>query len=218
MEPTRITHERVEQEDLDTRYLAGTLSEEEADAFEEHYFSCDECWSAVQLGLGVRAAETPEKADTRGAPLKVQRTGVAPSTIAPRRRQWMPVALAAAVAIMAFGLWQWNDNPRMRPADDALRGPTDSIRAVASVRGRALVLSWLATAGADRYGVRLQTRDGTIIVERLTADTSLALSRDSLPAISESEPVYWEVRALDALRRTIARSRLVPARMPPRRR
>ncbi len=218
MGPTRITHERVEQEDLDTRYLAGTLSEEEADAFEEHYFSCDKCWSAVRLGLGVRAAEAPETADTRRAPLKVQRAGAGPSTVAPRRRQWMPVALAAAVAMMAFGLWRWNDNRPLRPADDALRGPTDSIRAVASVRGRALVLSWPATATADRYGVRLQKRDGTIIVERFTADTSLALSRDSLPAISDNEPVYWEVRALDALRRTIARSRLVPARMPPRRR
>ena len=218
MEPTRITHERVEQEDLDTRYLAGTLSDEEADAFEEHYFSCDRCWSAVQLGLGVRGAEAPEKADARGAAPRVHRTGAAPSTMARPRRQWMPIALAAAVAMMAFGLWQWNDNQRMRPTDDALRGPTDSIRAVASVRGRALVLSWPATATADRYGVRLQKRDGTIIVERFTADTLVALSRDSLPAISDSEPAYWEVRALDALRRTIARSRLVPARMPPARR
>lgn len=209
MEPTQITCTRVEEEDLDARYLAGTLSEEEAEAFEEHYFGCDRCWSTVQLGLDVRAAE--RKAD---APAVTVTRRAAPSATPVSRRRWWPLALAAAVAVLAVGVWQWGDRPAVGPIGDGLRGPADSIHAVASTRGRSLVISWQRTPSADRYGVRLQTSNATVVVERVVGDTSFVIPRDSLGGVADGERVYWEVRALDALRRTIARSRLVPTEVP----
>ena len=215
MEPTRITCTRVEEEDLDARYLAGALSEEEAEAFEEHYFGCDRCWSAVQLGLDVRAANRAGAEPTADVPaLPVARgAGDRPSLT---RRPWWPLALAASVAVLAVGLWQSGDRSTVAPTGDGLRGPADSIHAVASVRGRTLVLRWQRTPSADRYGVRLQKSDASVVVERIVNDTSFAIPRDSLAGVADRERVFWEVRALDALRRTIARSRLVPTDVPAR--
>ena len=76
------------------------------------------------------------------------------------------------------------------------------------------MLSWQGTPSADRYGVRLQKRDATVVVERIVGDTSFAIPRDSLSGVADRERLFWEVRALDALRRTIARSRLVPTEVP----
>jgi hypothetical protein len=80
------------------------------------------------------------------------------------------------------------------------------------------VVSWAPAAHADRYGVRLQKRDATLIIDRVVNDTLLSISRDSLPGVADGERVYWEIRAFDALRRTIARSPLVPTSVPPMRR
>jgi hypothetical protein len=214
MEPTPITCTRVEEEDLDARYLAGALSEEEAEAFEEHYFGCDRCWSTVQLGRDVRAANGAA-AETKDQPpaLTVERAAGAGPTAFTRRR-WWPLLLAASVAVLAIGVWQWGDRAPVGPMRDVLRGPADSIHAVASTRGRTLVLSWQRTASADRYGVRLQKSDANVIVERVVGDTSFAIPRDSLGGVTDRERVYWEVRALDSLRRTIARSRLIATEVP----
>jgi hypothetical protein len=214
MEPTRITCTRVDEEDLDARYLAGALSEEEAEAFEEHYFGCDRCWAAVQLGLDVRAAAPPGTDRTvEPRPLTVAR-GAEPRPAPVARPRWWPLAIAASVAVLAVGVWQWGGRSPVTPAGDGLRGPADSIHAVASFRGRTLVLSWQPAPSADRYAVRLQKRDATVVVERLVGDTSFAIPRDSLSGVADRERVFWEVRALDALRRTIARSRLVPTEVP----
>jgi hypothetical protein len=216
MEPVQVTCSRVEQEDLDARYLAGTLSEEEAEAFEEHYFACDRCWATVQLGLDVRAANdtTVRTQQPRPAALSVERAAPAPASRL-RRQRWWPIAIAASVAILAVGVWQQrSDRSDVPPIVDDLRGPADSIRAVASVRGRTLVISWPPKPNADRYGVRLQKSDATVVVDRIISDTSLVISRDSLAGVVNGERLYWEVRALDALRRTIARSRLIPVPVP----
>ena len=208
MQPTQITCTRVEEEDLDARYLAGTLSDEEAEAFEEHYFGCERCWSAVQLGLDVRAAGRKSEAPATAA--NTPRANSARFS----RRSWWPMALAASAAIIAVGLWQWRAQAPLSTPGDALRGPADSIHAVASTRGRSLVISWQRTPSADRYGVRLQKSDATVVVERVVGDTSFAIPRDSLDGVTDRERVYWEVRALDSLRRTVARSRLVPTEVP----
>ena len=215
MEPTHLTCTRVEEEDLDARYLAGTLSEEEAEAFEEHYFGCDRCWTAVQTGLDVRAASTATPVDSRAPTpaLTVERGGQAPRTSLARRR-WFPLAIAASVAVIAVAVWQSGNRSPITPIGDGLRGPADSIHAVASTRGQTLVVSWTPKANADLYGVRLQTGDATVVLERMVNDTSLAVPRDSLSGVANGERVYWEVRALDALRRTIARSRLIPTQVP----
>ena len=215
MEPTHVTCTRVEEEDLDARYLAGTLSEEEAEAFEEHYFGCDRCWTAVQTGLDVRAASAATAVDppVQTPALTVERGGQPPRASLARRR-WFPLAIAASVAVIALAVWQSGNRSPIMPIGDGLRGPADSIHAVASIRGQTLVVSWTPKASADLYGVRLQKGDATVVLERMVNDTSLGVPRDSLSGVAGGERVYWEVRALDALRRTIARSRLIPTQVP----
>lgn len=214
MEPTPITCTRVEQEDLDARYLAGALSDEEAEAFEEHYFGCDRCWSTVRRGLEVRAAtDAPTPAPRTHARGSTVGRGTASRTPVLAHRRWRPVAIAAALALLAIGVWQRTERPEF-PASDGVRGPIDSLRAIAFTRGRTLLVSWPPKRNADAYGVRLQKSDGTIVIDRATSDTVLAVSRDSLPGAADGERLYWEVRAFDPLRRTIARSGLVPAVLP----
>ncbi|MGH7658286.1 MAG: zf-HC2 domain-containing protein, partial [Gemmatimonadales bacterium] len=87
MDERPMTCELVDQNELDRRYLEGRLSEEEAAAFEAHYFGCDRCWELVKGGAAVRAALDH---DTR--------------VPAPRERAWWkPLAIAAGLAIVAFG-------------------------------------------------------------------------------------------------------------------
>ena len=219
MEPTHVTCTRVEEEDLDARYLAGTLSEEEAEAFEEHYFGCDRCWTSVQTGLDVRAANAPttDEPRVRTPALTIER-GSQTRAAGLARRPWLPVAIAASVAIIAVGVWRSGRIDPVTPGGDGLRGATDSVHAVAFARGDTLFVGWTPTPSADLYGVRLQKSDATVILERMVTDTSLAVPRDSLSGVTNGERVYWEVRALDALRRTIARSRLVPTQVPSGRR
>ena len=75
------------------QYVAGQLAEPELTAFEEHYFHCDECLAAVQVGQAIQTA------DERGAKVMAM----------PARRQvsrWL-YAAAAAVAGIALVLTGW---------------------------------------------------------------------------------------------------------------
>jgi CHAT domain-containing protein len=87
----------VEENDLVSRYIAGKLPEEEAEAFEAHYFGCERCWSEVRAATEVRAAmEKPAGAPV--VPLAERREG--------RRRRaafsGRTLALAATLLIGAF--------------------------------------------------------------------------------------------------------------------
>ena len=44
------------ERDVAVLYLAGKLPEDEAEAFEAHYFECERCWEEVQRGSELRAA------------------------------------------------------------------------------------------------------------------------------------------------------------------
>ena len=73
-------------------YAAGRLGESEAEAFEQHYFACEDCWALVRTAGAARASFAD--AAPAGRP----------------RRRWavlLPAAgLAAAVAGLAlFGDW-----------------------------------------------------------------------------------------------------------------
>jgi len=104
-------------------YLAGTLAPAEAEAFEAHYFGCDQCWRELQRGLEVRAAlEQPKVAKT--AP-------VIPFTVAPatRRVPWRWVAAAATVVIVA-SVWRWSGQPSL-PAVQAPAPPATATQPLA---------------------------------------------------------------------------------------
>jgi CHAT domain-containing protein len=48
----------VMEHDLVGAFLAGYLSEEDAEAFEKHFFECNRCWAEVKAGEEIRAART----------------------------------------------------------------------------------------------------------------------------------------------------------------
>jgi anti-sigma factor RsiW len=198
--------------DVDAHYLAGTLSTEESEVFEEHYFSCDRCFAAVQRGNEIRAAlslptsrEMPESPPTL-IPL-----------IHPRRRftAWQPGLAAAAVVILVLGVRQLN-SPRRNappsavvPTSDAPRGVAQALTLTSHATSAVLVAAWSPPSAARSYRVRLLATDGSLLFEREIADTSIMLSRDLLHG--GKTPVYWEVQALDALRSVIATSPVVQA-------
>jgi CHAT domain-containing protein/Flp pilus assembly protein TadD len=96
--PKTLDHASIEEQDLVSRYVGQKLSPEEAEAFEEHYFGCDQCWDEVQAATEVRAALQAQVATPRET---------APKTVESRLVRgpwgnWGLLAAAAAVAIVAL--------------------------------------------------------------------------------------------------------------------
>jgi len=199
MAPRTITCALVDDEDLDQRYLAGTLPPEEAEGFEEHYFGCERCWERVHHGLAVRAANEGPAA---GRAIAARRPG----------RRWWGVAAAAAIGLVAVGVAQWLGS-RQRPAD-VVRGRADYLPARARAGGDSLGVSWTRLPPAERYRVRLQTGDGVLLLERETAETSLAVAADSIGGRAGGVTVYWSVEALDSLEVPIGHSELIEQQLP----
>lgn len=201
MSRDEITCEIVDEGDLDTRYLAGKLSPEGAEAFEAHFFGCERCWGLVQQGLAVRSALAPD----RGAPQSQREAAV------PRRPRagWWGLAAAAAVAAVVLGTW-WPGQRSSSSTEDVLRGQDLPFPVTVSGSETTLQAVWPRLVNADLYQVRLYTADGTLVAERERADTSIVLQRDSLPLLRQG-PAFWEVQALDHLRQPVARSDLTPA-------
>jgi tetratricopeptide (TPR) repeat protein len=95
----------VDREARIVSYLAETLAADEAEAFEAHYFACDQCWRELRQGLEIRAALTP-KVDT-SAPVIPFVAEPAPA-LAARQLPWHWVSLAAAAAlVLATVLTMW---------------------------------------------------------------------------------------------------------------
>jgi hypothetical protein len=187
-----LTCARVDGEDLDTRYLAGRLTEAEAAAFEEHYFGCERCWALVQQGLAVRGALA---------------AGAAPA----RHPGWRRWRLAAAGAVAAgIGLWLVVAREPEPPAD-SIRG-TASIAVHAAADGGIASASWAPVGGADVYQVRLFAADGTLLHQRQISDTTISIPLDSLPR--RPGGAFWDVEALDRMRQPVGRSEMTRAKLP----
>ncbi len=79
----------IEARDLMSGYLAGRLSEEDAEAFEKHYFGCEKCWAELKAGTEIRAALA----------------GQSGADATKRRRVWTDWRLlaAAAAVVLAIG-------------------------------------------------------------------------------------------------------------------
>jgi hypothetical protein len=193
----------VDQEDLDTRYLAGQLSPEGAEAFEEHFFGCERCWGLVQQGLTVRSAFD--------ADLPARLPAVRPK---PQRatRPWWGLA-AAAIAVVALGVWQLGFQREPSVSEDVFRGESAAFLVTASADSARLTAAWPRVPDADVYQVRLYRADGLMAVERETKDTSVSVPLDSISIVRDSG-MFWQVQSLDRLRNAITRSDLTRAVIP----
>jgi anti-sigma factor RsiW len=197
MSETPITCELVDEQDLDTRYLAGTLDAGTGEAFEAHYFGCDRCFELVQRGLELRAA-------------------LAPMARAPRRsyRGWL--ALAAGIGAVGTGalLWRLTLVGRTGTGTPTLRGGGSALAARASARDDSVFVGWGRVAAAGSYRLRLYTAEGDVILERELGETALAVSRGSLAAPASAGRIFAQVLALDSLHHPLARSDLVEVPAP----
>lgn len=198
-----ITCEIVDEGDLDTRYLAGKLTPEEAEAFEAHFFGCERCWGLVQQGLAVRSVFQADSS--------VRSPAVAARPPRPRW-QWRGLA-AAGIAAVAFGVWQIGFQRDPSVSEDVFRGERAAIPVAASTDSASLKASWPRVTDADVYRVRLYRADGQMALERETTDTSVAVPVGSV-AMTRDTAMFWQVQALDRLRNPIARSDLTRAAIP----
>lgn len=192
----------VDEGDIDSRYLAGSLTEEEAEAFEAHFFACQRCWDLVQQGLSVRAAfegsSAPSEQTRRRAPFS----------------PWWGLAAAAAVVVTVVGIRRAGSGRETDIAGEVPRGG-EAVLSVHPTAGKGAVMAaWPKLPGADVYRVRLFTADGTLVLGREVTDTAITLEQDVLTGIPSGGPAFWEVQALGPLREEIARSDLTKAVLP----
>ena len=208
---------RVEEGEVELRYLNGTLADDEAEAFEAHYMGCEQCWASLERALELRAAIASVDLGVTAA--RGRRAVAGRSTLPPRvwTRRWWPVAAAASILIvLAVGVQMRRTAGNRDRAGDAVRGGTTTLR-VRSVSGvDTLVATWASVHGADRYHVRLFTGDGTLVIQQDVADTTVSIPLEALSRASPHEALYWSIEALDVERRPLARSPLTGAASVPR--
>jgi hypothetical protein len=111
---TRMTHPEIEQREIFEGYLRGRLSPAEREAFEDHYFGCDQCFAQVKEA-GIFAAG--------------MRDAVASGSLEekPRRIWWAypGFGFAATAATVCLAAWLgWFELPRLRSELAAQREQT----------------------------------------------------------------------------------------------
>ena len=172
--------------DLARKYVAGTLAEDQAERFEEHYFECDECWREVETAAAVRHALTPQ-ATARSAP-----------------RPWWPALAVAAVAAFALvGVWQWQasepDTPIYRDAAGTIMS-TNASRSADGIR-----ITWKTPPDAQRYQVQLFKTDGELVASVVSAVPNVSFQASEIGGASQ-----YRILAMDELGATVADSGLHP--------
>lgn len=197
----QLTCEEVEAHALDTRYLAGTLPDKDAEAFEAHYFGCERCWNNVQRGIEVRAAEAGGPSPAGSARRLSRLTS-----------RWS-LAAAAALLLVAGGAW-WMVT-QDAGYEDTFRAAAADAAVIVGGSGDSLTASWRSRTEAEAHRVRVFASDGTLLLESETTDTSFAADARALRSAATGDTVYLEVRWLGPLQVEVARSPLTPAVLAP---
>lgn len=202
MRSSKFTCEDTDERDLEARYAAAKLSSDDAEAFEEHFFACDRCWSLVQRAVEIRAAQT------RAARARPPRS---PAWRSNRVSRWLTLA---AAAIIVAGIWRAGALRGPGSETVAMRSPTDSLHVVTGTRGATLIASWARAIEASSYRVRLYSASGTLLHQRDLTDTTIAVAASSLPKTLPGTDLYWEIQAINRSRQVVARSGLRAVRFP----
>lgn len=119
------------------------------------------------------------------------------------RHVWIPALAAAAVLLLFVGPLPISD-PTVRPHRDAPVTTTIAPRALAPLGAVDSVstLAWSSVPRADRYHVRLFDAEATVVWQRETSDTIVAL-----PVTLRLQPersYYWKVEATTGFDRRAA--------------
>ena len=122
--------EQGHDQQLAERYVAGELTAEEIDAFEQHYFECDACLAAVEFGQAMKSGAAAE-ASQAGSPKVI----AMPARQPPKKPYWIHGAVAAAALVaVTFGGWRaftnfdkpMSDTARSAPANPAEPKPASA--------------------------------------------------------------------------------------------
>ena len=196
---------RIEERDLVALYLAGNLPENEAEAFEAHYFACERCWADVQRAAEIRTAFGKPALVPFPEPGRQGRAAL------PSARRWRWLAAAAALALATLGIWQLAHRGAP-PAEPVLRG-----EAAASLPlqievgpGRRITVGWPAHPDAQIYVVQIFGSDGVSVWKRETRETRVSLEARELPPSRPGISFLAKIEALDTMRQVVAKSDLKP--------
>lgn len=154
-------------------YADGVVSEEVRARLQAHLATCAECRMELADVLHI--------------------VGSLPHAQRMTRRVWIPAAAAAAVLLVA---WPHDRDESIGPLHrEAAVTTTVSPRAIAPVGSvdSATTLVWSSVPYADSYRVRLFDREGTVLWERETADTSAPPQGSVM--LRAGLAYYWRVEA-----------------------
>jgi hypothetical protein len=188
-----VTCETALNGDTIAAYVGGRLDESEAEAFEQHYFGCEDCWSLVRTATAARTSLTSE-------------VGVASTTHSRPTRRWrLPAAaLAAAVAGLVFvGVWQANSR------GEVFRGSGETMRVEVAVGLGLLRATWEPVAGAAGYELRVYDEAGRLLITADAVDEVAIVDLQSLELGRRGTPTAVDVVALDGFGQVMRRSQQV---------
>lgn len=208
----KMDHEQATTTQAAERYILDELPPSEREAFEEHYFTCEECADAVRSGtlLAVNtkalAKEELVRPSTAGQVVDIRTR--------PERPAWrrffggIPIAAAAALVLGTLGFQNFVTIPRLqrqasawslpRPLDAVLlRAQSRSALPVVRATGHALALNVELNADHPRpsYSVTVRRISGPPL-----AQFSAAPSQDGILVIWLSpsmEPGEYEILVRD---------------------
>ena len=191
------------ERDVASLYLAGKLGEEEALAFEEHFFGCESCRLDVQRGSELRAAFgkapiVPAVRPTRSA------------------RTWLPLAAAAAIAFVGIGVWQLSRRSAEEPGRTVTRSSAAEVIVLKIEAGPqgGVELTWPSRADAATYRVQIFTADEVSVWKNETKVTRLSIGPGVLPTPAAGQSYKVEVQALDSMGQVVATSEETPLLTP----
>lgn len=127
-----MQHEEAVSTFAAERYLLDEMAEQERDAFESHYFECAICAGSVRAGAALADAARAGHVSPGVTALQ------APATRPARPLPWLPLAAAAALALVA-GYQAFVTIPALREAADVPRALAPVALAPASRGAGALV-------------------------------------------------------------------------------
>lgn len=172
-------------EELINDYLDGQLDEAERESFERRMFAEPDLSLEVERAAELKAA--------------LKDRSVAPGRAGMR---WVPLAAAAAAAMVAVGLWLG------LPGSDIGDTPRGGSTALVVEIDDQLSVRWQEVPAAVSYELRVYLEDGTVIYEQALPGDSTG-HRLALDASVEGQKLL-RVRALDSFRNVQADSGLVP--------
>jgi hypothetical protein len=156
------------------RYLAGTLSEAEVEAFESHYLTCTRCQNDLRMAAAIRdvlpeVQEASRTADASTAGVTGRWFG--------RRERIAAIAVAIAAVLAGIVLVRPSTIDSLRHRDTVpdtemvpvVEAPVGEVEPVEEFR-------WTAVTAADLYRVTLYDAAGDVIWQVEARETHVALA------------------------------------------